>query len=150
MNTLLNPIPPPPPAKVTEAQVLAARALRLPALSFRQALHDWRQAVRLVWAASDPAAVLAIAGTKAGDFLSYHTALGAFLESQQPGCTAPLSGRIGKYIVNADGTVSAVVPAPRPAVAKAASAPSGRGENAGFEKLRVSAPQRETTSAPAA
>jgi hypothetical protein len=96
----------PPP---TIAQCRAKRALSLPDAMLKRLLRSWAEGLDAVWTAPDPAAVLAAMGTQAGALFARSAQLRAFLEAQQPGCTAiPQAARIKPHTVNADGTVTLV------------------------------------------
>jgi hypothetical protein len=103
MNNLLT-----PPAKPTDAQARATRALAMPRQVFNRLLQSWAQGVDLVWSAPKPADVIAAMGTSAGEAFTRSAQLRAFLEAQSPGCTntLPQAAKIKPYTINADGTVS--------------------------------------------
>ncbi len=101
-----------PPAKPTTAQARAQRALALPRAIFNRLLRSWAEGLDTVWAAPDPAAVLSAMGTQAGELFTRSAQLRAFLEGQQPGCTAiPQAAKIKPFTIHPDGTVTLAAPA---------------------------------------
>jgi hypothetical protein len=102
MNNLLT-----PPAKPTDAQARATRALAMPRAVFTRLLQSWAQGLDLVWSAARPADVIAAMGTSAGEAFTRSAQLRAFLEAQSPGSTAiPQAAKIKPYTINPDGTVT--------------------------------------------
>jgi len=96
-----------PPAKPTDAQSRATRALALPRAMFTRLLQSWAQGLDLVWSAPKPADVLAAMGPSAGEAFTRSAQLRAFLEAQNPGSTAiPQAAKIKPYTIHADGTVT--------------------------------------------
>ena len=70
-------------------------------------LRSWAEGLDAVWAAPDPASVLAAMGTQAGDLFTRSAQLRAFLEAQQPGSTViPQAARIKPVTIHPDGTVT--------------------------------------------
>ena len=96
------------PAKPTDAQSRANRALALPRAMFTRLLQSWVQGLDLVWSAAKPADVIAAMGASAGEAFTRSAQLRAFLEQQSPGCTAtlPQVAKIKPYTIHADGTVT--------------------------------------------
>jgi hypothetical protein len=96
-----------PPAKPTDAQCRATRALALPRTMFTRLLQSWAQGLDLVWSAPKPADVIAAMGSSAAEVFTRSAQLRAFLEAQSPGCTnIPQAAKIKPHTINADGTVT--------------------------------------------
>jgi hypothetical protein len=95
------------------AQARAARVLSLPGTMFNHLLRQWRNGLNHVWAAPDPAAVLAEMGTRAGEVFTRSAQLAVFLEQQLPGSTdVPEAKLIKPTTIHPDGTVTINPPAP--------------------------------------
>jgi hypothetical protein len=95
------------PPKLTIAQCRAKRALALPLMMYKRLLRSWAEGLDAVWSAPNPADVLAAMGTQAGELFTRSAQLRAFLESQQPGCTAiPQAAKIKPVTMHEDGTVT--------------------------------------------
>jgi len=96
-----------PPAKPTDAQARAAKALALPRVVFNRLLQSWASGLDLVWSAQKPGDVLAAMGPQAAELFTRSSQLRAFLESQQPGSTTiPQAAKIKPVTLHPDGTVT--------------------------------------------
>lgn len=98
--SLLNTTPP----SLSVSERTALRLERIVKQQFDMLLSSWTSAMRTIWTAQDPQAVLDALGPKAIELFQFSAQTAQFLEQLQPGCTTEIAALRPDYTI-VDGRI---------------------------------------------